>query len=118
MASRGILPPEVAMLTETLTAVLEGLKPTDRKVLELCLQGYTVPQIGAAIGRTERQPSTLPWKSCANNSWPLGLTVAHAGHRLPARDRVPGRGSDCVEFAWRRASAAVAQMVPVQRWLR
>jgi RNA polymerase sigma-70 factor (ECF subfamily) len=46
-------PEEAAVLTETLEQVMRGLEERERQVLELRLQGYTVPEIGARLGRTE-----------------------------------------------------------------
>jgi RNA polymerase sigma-70 factor (ECF subfamily) len=46
-------PEEAAVLAETLERLMRGLKERERQVLELRLQGYTVPEISARVGRTE-----------------------------------------------------------------
>jgi RNA polymerase sigma-70 factor (ECF subfamily) len=46
-------PEEAAVLAETLEQVMRGLKERERQVLELRLQGYTVPEISSRVGRTE-----------------------------------------------------------------
>jgi RNA polymerase sigma-70 factor (ECF subfamily) len=46
-------PEEAAVLAETLERLLRGLKERERQVLELRLQGYTVPEISDRVGRTE-----------------------------------------------------------------
>jgi RNA polymerase sigma-70 factor (ECF subfamily) len=46
-------PEEAAVLAETLERLMRGLTERERQVLELRLQGYTVPEIGARVGRTE-----------------------------------------------------------------
>jgi RNA polymerase sigma-70 factor, ECF subfamily len=46
-------PEEAAVLTETLEQVMRGLQERERQVLELRLQGWTVPEISARVGRTE-----------------------------------------------------------------
>ena len=47
-------PPEAAMLAETIERVMSGLDAEDREVVALSLQGYTVAEIGARLGRAER----------------------------------------------------------------
>jgi RNA polymerase sigma-70 factor (ECF subfamily) len=47
-------PSEIAILTETLTHLMAGLDGTDRDIVMLHLQGYTMPQISARIRRSER----------------------------------------------------------------
>jgi RNA polymerase sigma-70 factor (ECF subfamily) len=47
-------PTEAAVLTETVEQVLAGLKPRQRPILVLSLQGYTVAEISAQIRRSER----------------------------------------------------------------
>jgi RNA polymerase sigma-70 factor (ECF subfamily) len=42
------------MLTETLVALLGVLDPPERAIVELSLQGYTVGEITAHLGRAER----------------------------------------------------------------
>jgi RNA polymerase sigma-70 factor (ECF subfamily) len=44
---------EAAVLAETLEQLMAGLKERERQVLELRLQGYTIPEISALVGRTE-----------------------------------------------------------------
>lgn len=51
--SREPTPEEAAALTETVEQVLRPLAERERQVLELRLQGYTVPEISTAVGRTE-----------------------------------------------------------------
>jgi RNA polymerase sigma-70 factor (ECF subfamily) len=46
-------PEEAAVLAETLEQVMRGLQERERQVLELRLQGCTVPEISARVGRTE-----------------------------------------------------------------
>jgi RNA polymerase sigma-70 factor (ECF subfamily) len=46
-------PSEAAILAETVEQVMQGLKDNERKILELRLQGFTAPEIGAQIGRSE-----------------------------------------------------------------
>ena len=46
-------PEEAAVLAETLERLMGGLKERERQVLELRLQGYTVPEISSRVGRTE-----------------------------------------------------------------
>jgi RNA polymerase sigma-70 factor (ECF subfamily) len=47
-------PTETLLFGETLEEVLATLKERDRPILVLRLQGYTVPEISAEIGRSER----------------------------------------------------------------
>lgn len=47
-------PAEAAMLTETVEHLLRRLEGRERQVLVLSLQGYSVAEISAQIGRTER----------------------------------------------------------------
>jgi RNA polymerase sigma-70 factor (ECF subfamily) len=47
-------PAEAAALAETVADLLRGVVPTDRPILELTLQGYTVKEICAQLGRAER----------------------------------------------------------------
>jgi RNA polymerase sigma-70 factor (ECF subfamily) len=47
-------PVEAATLTEMLEHLMAGLEPTDRAVLTLHLQDYTVPEICAQVGYAER----------------------------------------------------------------
>jgi RNA polymerase sigma-70 factor (ECF subfamily) len=46
-------PAEAAMLAETVAQFLRELEPRERRIFELRLQGYTVPEISAQVGRTE-----------------------------------------------------------------
>jgi RNA polymerase sigma-70 factor (ECF subfamily) len=52
--ARDPTPSEAAMLAETLEGVLRGLDERDRKLVVLSLQGYTVPEVSAELGCTER----------------------------------------------------------------
>jgi RNA polymerase sigma factor (sigma-70 family) len=45
-------PAEAAALTDTLETILGGLKPFERRTLELRLQGYTLPEIAVDTGRS------------------------------------------------------------------
>jgi len=47
-------PSEALLLSETLEEVLRGLKPAQRPVVELRLQGYTIEEISSQVGCTER----------------------------------------------------------------
>jgi RNA polymerase sigma-70 factor (ECF subfamily) len=47
-------PSEAAMLAETIEQLLRGFDPDDRAIVELSLQGYTTPEIGARLGFAER----------------------------------------------------------------
>ena len=51
--ARDPTPAEAAMLAETLEEFMRGLKERERQILELRLQGYTVPEISTTVGRTE-----------------------------------------------------------------
>ena len=42
------------MLAETVTQVMDNLDERGRRVFELAMQGYSVDEISAEIGRTER----------------------------------------------------------------
>jgi RNA polymerase sigma-70 factor (ECF subfamily) len=46
-------PAEAAMLAETLEQFLAGLPERERQIAQLRLEGYTVPEISARVGRTE-----------------------------------------------------------------
>lgn len=46
-------PEEAAVLAETLEQLMGALKERERQVVELRLQGYTVPEISQRVGRTE-----------------------------------------------------------------
>jgi RNA polymerase sigma-70 factor (ECF subfamily) len=46
-------PAEATILTETLDQFLAGLGPRERQVVQLRLQGCTVPEISAQVGRSE-----------------------------------------------------------------
>src|SRR5262249_13290986 len=47
-------PEEAALLAETVEGLFAGLAPEDRRVAERSLQGYSVPEIGDAMGVTQR----------------------------------------------------------------
>jgi RNA polymerase sigma-70 factor (ECF subfamily) len=47
-------PSEAAILAETVEEVMRGLDIDDRAIVELSLQGYTSPEIGARLGFAER----------------------------------------------------------------
>ena len=47
-------PSEALLLSETLDEILQGLKPAQRPVVELRLQGYTIEEISSKVGCTER----------------------------------------------------------------
>jgi RNA polymerase sigma-70 factor (ECF subfamily) len=47
-------PADAAVLTELVDALMRPLEERERQILELRLQGYAVPEIGATVGRTER----------------------------------------------------------------
>jgi RNA polymerase sigma-70 factor (ECF subfamily) len=47
-------PSEAAILTETLEQLMAGLDGSDRDVVSLQLQGYTIPEISTRVRRSER----------------------------------------------------------------
>jgi RNA polymerase sigma-70 factor, ECF subfamily len=47
-------PLEAAVLTETIDRMMRGLEADDRTIIELSLQGYSVPEIGGRLGLAER----------------------------------------------------------------
>ncbi|HEX8203704.1 MAG TPA: ECF-type sigma factor [Isosphaeraceae bacterium] len=47
-------PADAVALTELVEALMRPLEGRERRILEMRLQGYAVPEIGAAVGRTER----------------------------------------------------------------
>jgi RNA polymerase sigma-70 factor (ECF subfamily) len=47
-------PAEAAILTETVEQLMRRLDERERQVLALRLQGYTIPEISAQLGRAER----------------------------------------------------------------
>jgi len=47
-------PEEAALLTETVEQVLRGLEGPQREIVLLSLQGHTVAEVSAAVGRTRR----------------------------------------------------------------
>lgn len=49
----GPTPPEAAMLAETVEQVFAGLKPRERQILELHLQGRSIAEIQAEVKRSE-----------------------------------------------------------------
>jgi RNA polymerase sigma-70 factor (ECF subfamily) len=52
--SREPTPEEAACLSETVELLLRDLNPRERDIVVLTLQGYSIPEISASIGRTER----------------------------------------------------------------
>ena len=52
--ARGPGPVEAAALTGTLERLMAGLDERDREVLTLCLQGYTMREVGEQVSRAER----------------------------------------------------------------
>jgi RNA polymerase sigma-70 factor (ECF subfamily) len=53
-ADRAPTPQEAAVLAETVEQVLRGLEQPERVIIELSLQGYSVVEISAQLGRAER----------------------------------------------------------------
>ncbi|HSG73079.1 MAG TPA: ECF-type sigma factor [Planctomycetaceae bacterium] len=53
-------PEEAAILVEQLTLFMEGMKPRDRRILELRLQGETIDSIAVELGRSESDPAAAP----------------------------------------------------------
>jgi len=51
---RAPTPQEAAVLADTLEQVLRGLEQPERAIIELSLQGYSVLEISAQLGRAER----------------------------------------------------------------
>ncbi len=47
-------PPEAAALVDELEYLMRPLKPLDRKMVEMRLQGYNFEEIAAATSRSER----------------------------------------------------------------
>jgi hypothetical protein len=54
VAARGPTPDEAAGLAEELEHLMRGLKPLDRRMVELRLQGYRIEEIAAHSERSER----------------------------------------------------------------
>jgi RNA polymerase sigma-70 factor (ECF subfamily) len=52
-------PEEAAILAETVERLFRDVDPHERPILELSLQGYTVPEISAQLGRAERSVRRL-----------------------------------------------------------
>jgi len=52
-------PEEAVILTETVERLFRDLTPHERPILELSLQGYTVPEISEQLGRAERSVRRL-----------------------------------------------------------
>ncbi len=52
--SRDPTPEEATVLAETLEQVMRGLSEREREMVVLSLQGQTLPQVSAAVGRAER----------------------------------------------------------------
>jgi RNA polymerase sigma-70 factor (ECF subfamily) len=53
------LPEEAAMLAETLEDLFRAVDVHERPILELSLQGFTVPEISQQLGRAERSVRRL-----------------------------------------------------------
>ncbi|HUG18199.1 MAG TPA: ECF-type sigma factor [Planctomycetaceae bacterium] len=53
-------PEEAAILVEQLTLFMEGMKPRDRRILELRLQGETIDSIAVELGRSESDSDAAP----------------------------------------------------------
>ncbi len=47
-------PLEAVILADTMEQMMRGLEPDDRAIIELSLQGFSVPEIGARLGFAER----------------------------------------------------------------
>jgi len=47
-------PLEAVILADTMEQMMRGLEPDDRAIIELGLQGYSAPEIGARLGFAER----------------------------------------------------------------
>jgi RNA polymerase sigma-70 factor (ECF subfamily) len=58
-ADRSPSPSEVAAFRETLGLVLDGLTERERAVVELRLQGHTVPEVADRVGASERSVHRL-----------------------------------------------------------
>jgi RNA polymerase sigma-70 factor, ECF subfamily len=56
---RAPLPEEAAILAETLEGLYASMDADERPILELSLQGYTVPEISDRLGRAERSVRRL-----------------------------------------------------------
>jgi RNA polymerase sigma-70 factor (ECF subfamily) len=52
-------PEEAAILAETVEQLFHSVDADERPILELSLKGYTVPEIGARLGRPERSVRRL-----------------------------------------------------------
>jgi RNA polymerase sigma-70 factor, ECF subfamily len=52
-------PDEATLLAETVEALLRGLDPGERKIVELSLQGYSTQEISEQLGRAERSVRRL-----------------------------------------------------------
>jgi RNA polymerase sigma-70 factor (ECF subfamily) len=52
-------PEEAAMLAETVELLMQDVSARERPILELSLQGYTVPEISVRLGRAERSVRRL-----------------------------------------------------------
>jgi RNA polymerase sigma-70 factor (ECF subfamily) len=52
--ARDPTPVEAAILAETVEHLIAGLEGRERDIVALCLQGWTVPEISARVGRTRR----------------------------------------------------------------
>ena len=47
-------PADSVILIESIEQLMNGLQGTEREVVRLCLQGYTVAEISLEVGRSER----------------------------------------------------------------
>ncbi len=52
-------PSEAAILSDTVVWLMEPLKPQEREMFSLRLQGYTIAEISAQVGRSERTVERL-----------------------------------------------------------
>jgi RNA polymerase sigma-70 factor (ECF subfamily) len=59
VAGREPTPEEAACLAETVEALLRGLDPDERPIVELSLQGYSTLEISDRLGRAERSVRRL-----------------------------------------------------------
>jgi RNA polymerase sigma-70 factor (ECF subfamily) len=54
IVARGPSPADVAIATEELGYIMRKVRPHDRRIVELRLQGYTTAEVAAAVDRSER----------------------------------------------------------------
>jgi RNA polymerase sigma-70 factor (ECF subfamily) len=52
-------PSQAAVLTEIMEQLMQGLAAPDRDIISLQLQGYTIPEMSAHTGRSERTVSRI-----------------------------------------------------------